>query len=48
MEGNQSKLRKPPKHGENMQTPDIQGDGENRTPDLKGARQVLLVVIIVV
>ncbi|GAA6081097.1 phosphatidylinositol-3-phosphatase SAC1-A, partial [Tachysurus ichikawai] len=33
--GNRSTRRKPPRHGENMQTPHTQGGGGNRTPTLE-------------
>ncbi|KAK3552824.1 hypothetical protein QTP86_022559, partial [Hemibagrus guttatus] len=31
--GNRSTRRKPPRHGENMQTPHAHGVGQNRTPN---------------
>ncbi|KAK2843201.1 hypothetical protein Q7C36_011416 [Tachysurus vachellii] len=37
--GNRSTRRKPPRHGENMQTPHTQGGGGNQTPNPGGVRQ---------
>ncbi|KAK2818200.1 hypothetical protein Q7C36_022133 [Tachysurus vachellii] len=37
--GNRSTRRKPPRHGENMQTPQTQGGGGNRTHNPGGVRQ---------
>ncbi|KAK3554677.1 hypothetical protein QTP70_032666 [Hemibagrus guttatus] len=40
--GNRSTWRKPPRHGENMQTPHTHGGGRNRTPNHGGEANVLI------